>query len=135
MKYFLGTHEVSLLSGGQMALPAKIRKVLDDESLILSTGFDKCLFGFSPDAWEKIVQSGLDQPVFTADGRQIRRQLFSAADIIQFDSQGRITVPVSLRDYAQLKGETVVIGAGDHFEIWNKGKWETLQKEILDKPE
>lgn len=118
-----------------MALPAKIRKVLEDENVVLSTGFDKCIFGFSPEGWEKMVQAGFDRPVFTADGRLVRRQFFSAADIVQFDSQGRITVPANLRGYAELRTRVVVvIGAGDHFEIWSRNEWDKIKGDILGKP-
>ncbi|MCL4397606.1 cell division/cell wall cluster transcriptional repressor MraZ [Patescibacteria group bacterium] len=113
-----------------MALPSKIRKALGSEELVLSTGFDKCVFGFSPDGWEKMVQAGFDKPVFTADGRLVRRQFFSEAEVIEYDAQGRITVPVELRKYAELKPEVVVVGAGDHFEIWEKKEWEKVKSTL-----
>lgn len=134
LKYFFGTHSIKLIPGGQMALPAKIRKVLDDKNVVLSTGFDKCIFGFAPEGWEKMVQSGFDKPVFTSDGRLVRRQFFSAADIVQYDSQGRISVPPSLRQYAELSGDVVVIGAGDHFEIWSQKEWDKIKDQVSGNP-
>ncbi len=134
LKYFFGTYEVTLVSGGQMNLPSKIRKSLDGSDLVLTTGFDKCVFGFSPSGWEEMVKSGIDKPVFTSDGRVVRRQFFSGADIIEFDAQGRVTVPQNLRDYAGLNNKIVVIGAGDHFEIWSKSEWDKIKDDILGKP-
>ncbi len=131
LKYFFGTYEISLVTGGQMNLPAKIRKSLNGKDLVLTTGFDKCIFGFVPGNWEKMVQSGLDKPVFTNDGRTVRRQFFSAADIIEFDNQGRIIVPANLREYADLKAKVMVIGAGDHFEIWAKDEWNKIKNEFI----
>ena len=130
LKYFFGTHEVKLIPGGQMALPAKIRRVLEDENVVLSNGFDKCIFGFSPEGWDKMVQAGFDKPVFTADGRTVRRQFFSVVEITQYDSQGRISVPSGLREYAGLKSDVCVIGAGDHFEIWDRQEWEKIKKDL-----
>lgn len=134
LNYFFGTHEVKLIPAGQMALPSKIRKVLNDKNVVLSTGFDKCIFGFAPEGWEKMVQAGFDKPVFTADGRLVRRQFFSAADIVEYDSQGRISVPANLRQYAGLSSDVVVIGAGDHFEIWDKNEWKKIEPDIVGKP-
>ncbi len=131
-KYFLGTYEPKLLAGGQLALPAKIRRVLNDDNLILSTGFDKCIFGFSPEGWEKIIQAGFDRPVFTADGRIIRRQIFSAAEEVEMDPQGRFSVPANLREFADLSQDIVVIGAGDHFEIWNKANWTQMRDKLKE---
>lgn len=126
MKYFLGTYEPKLLPNGQIALPAKIRRVLSGDEFIFSMGFDKCVFGFSVDGWDKIVQPGLDKPVYESEGRNLRRQIFSTAEEVNLDTQGRCSVPQVLRDYAGLDEEIVVIGAGDHFEIWDKGEWKKV---------
>ena len=41
----------------------------------------------------------------------------------ELDTQGRIVVPVSLREYIGLQKEIAVIGAFKHVEIWNRDKW------------
>ncbi len=126
MNYLLGTYEPTLLPNFQLALPVKIRKALRGDSIILSTGFDTCIFGFSPDSWEKIVQPGLDKEIYTSEGRAIRRQMFGAAEEVKADTQGRVGLPQHLRSYAgiEIGDELVVIGAGDHFEIWKKQEYE-----------
>ncbi len=126
MKYFLGTYEPTLLAAGQIALPAKIRRVIDGETIILSIGFENCVFGFAPDGWEKLVAESISEPSYTEGGRKLRRQLFAKAEEVKMDGQGRFVIPIGLREYANLKEEIVVIGAGDHFEIWNKSEWENL---------
>lgn len=134
MKYFLGTYEPALLPHGQMSLPRKIRDVIDSDSAILSVGFDRCVFGFSREGWEKIVAEGVDKPSYTVEGRQLRRQIFGSAEEVNLDNQGRIVVPMGLREYAQIKKDVVVVGAGDHFEIWAKEEWakysEMLKKNV-----
>ena len=39
------------------------------------------------------------------------------------DSQGRILIPPTLREYAELKKDVTVIGMIDHVEIWDSEKW------------
>jgi len=132
MKYFLGTYEPTLLTGGQVALPKKIRQVIDGNQIILSVGFDRCVSGFSLDGWEMIVQEGISKPSYTQEGRQLRRQIFGSAEEVKMDSQGRFVVPISLRDYAGLTSEIIVIGAGDHFEIWDKSEWVKVRQENIN---
>ena len=39
------------------------------------------------------------------------------------DRQGRVTIPQSLRDYANLSREVAVIGTGSRAEIWDAQAW------------
>ena len=39
------------------------------------------------------------------------------------DGQGRVVIPAHLRQWAGLGGETVVIGASRHLEVWEPGRW------------
>ena len=56
--------------------------------------------------------------------------------IVELDGQGRVVLPDPLLSWAGLKGkvgeELVIIGVGDHFEIWQSDNWNTklTKKEI-----
>jgi len=43
------------------------------------------------------------------------------------DKQGRVLVPDNLRDYADLGNEVVIVGVGDHIEIWSPERWEAFK--------
>ena len=43
------------------------------------------------------------------------------------DKQGRVTIPVALRQYASLVRELTVIGAGNHAEIWDATAWQNFE--------
>ena len=123
---FLGTFRPKLLSSGQISLPAKLRANLSGNKAVLTTGFESCIYGFSLTDWERIALSELTKPLSTEEGRKIRRQFFAAAEEIDLDSQGRFVIPEYLRVYAGVNGELVVVGAGDHFEIWESVNWEKI---------
>lgn len=59
------------------------------------------------------------------EGRDIARAMSSQASFVDFDSQWRITIAPNLRDYARLEIEKPVkiVGAVDHVEIWEPGRW------------
>lgn len=125
MNYFLGTYEPTLLPNFQLALPAKIRRSVRGDTVVLSAGFDTCIFGFDPVSWEKVVQPTLDKEISTGEGRSLRRQLFAQAEEVKTDGQGRLSLPQALREFAGIGigDELIVLGAGDHFEIWTKEKY------------
>ena len=121
---FLGSWEPSFdLNTRRIALPIKIRDYLATSELILSFGFEKCLFGFDSESWEKESAKQIASPITERSARDIRRFFFSTATIVKLDDQGRFVIPSGLLQYAQIT-KPVIIGAGDYFEIWNKEVWD-----------
>jgi MraZ protein len=47
------------------------------------------------------------------------------------DPQGRILIPQTLREDAQLSGEVVVMGKHDHLEVWNN---EMVRRSMQEEP-
>ncbi|MBI3386028.1 division/cell wall cluster transcriptional repressor MraZ [Candidatus Gottesmanbacteria bacterium] len=125
MKLFLGQYDHSLDDRGRITLPRKIRAEIEERELILAKGFDPCMFGFDKGSWEKEAAKHLESPVTEPRGRKLRRYLFSSAEKVEIDKLGRILLPAQLKEYAGVSREVVVVGAGDHFEIWDKARWKT----------
>ncbi|MBI2598883.1 hypothetical protein HYW40_01575 [Candidatus Curtissbacteria bacterium] len=96
---------------------------------MLSFGFEKCIFGFDTKIWESQSKKQLEEPLNLRSARNIRRFFFSSAVTSSLDDQGRFIIPGNLLEYAQLKNP-VIIGAGDHFEIWEEMLWESLKKQL-----
>lgn len=109
-----------------MVLPSKLRANLSGKKAVLAKGFDKCVYGFKPETWEKLAEAELLKPLLTEEGRRMRQKVFSQAEEIDLDAQGRFVVPGYMRDYAGIEEDLVFVGAGDHFEIWDKKEWEAL---------
>lgn len=130
IKMFLGEYRPNLTEGGRLSLPKKIREQVRGEGLILSRGFEKCLFGYDREDWTKEAEKQVNLPISDLQVRTLKRYMFSGAAEVEFDDQGRIVLPQSLKEYAQIVDETVVIGAGDHFEIWNQINWQEHLKSI-----
>ena len=49
---------------------------------------------------------------------------------MELDRQGRFVVPGSLRAWADLAGEAVIVGARDHVEIWAPARWAAYSAEM-----
>ena len=123
MKVFLGEYDHSIDERGRITLPRKIRFEINDHECILSRGFDNCIFGYDKDRWEKESERQLERPITEEKGRNIRRYMFSGAEKVEIDKLGRILVPTHLKEYAVIGKEVIIIGAGDHIEIWDKDAW------------
>jgi MraZ protein len=123
MKLFLGEYDHAIDDRSRVTLPRKIRQEIGAEEVIVSRGFDACIFGFDRESWEREATKQLEAPVTNETARSIRRYMFAGAEKVEMDKLGRILLPALLKEYAGITGEVVIIGAGDHFEIWDRNKW------------
>ena|SRR3989338_2533259 len=130
MSVFLGEFQHNLDDRGRLSLPKKLRQELASIEVVLTRGFENCIFGYPKELWLDEAKRQLEIPVFEEKGRNLRRYVFSAAVTAEIDKLGRVLIPTNLKDYAQIKNEVTVIGAGDHFEIWDSQKWKEYLKTI-----
>jgi len=121
---FLGTHTPRLDEKGRLILPAKYRDELA-EGVVITKGQERCLYVFPLVEFGRVTEAMRTAPVTRKDLRDYSRVLFASAFDEVPDKQGRITVPPSLRTYAGLERDCVVIGANTRMEIWDAGAWET----------
>lgn len=120
---FLGTHTPRLDDKGRLALPAKFRSDLEG-GLVITKGQERCLFVFPMVEFTRITNLLREAPVTQRSVRDYSRVFFASASHEVPDSQGRITVPAPLRDYAGLSKDCVVIGANSRVEVWDAGAWQ-----------
>lgn len=123
----LGTYELNLIGKNRLVLPSKLRKEISGDRIVLSMGFEPCIFGFEEKKWEEVTAPDLSRPLSDQEGRNLRRKMFSNAVVVEIDSHSRFVIPENLIK-APLGGPITIIGAGDHFEIWESKKWEEYLK-------
>ena len=127
---FFGEYQINFSGSGRLLLPKKIRELLKGNTFILTKGFGICLAGYDKDDWEKRAVELLNPSLLQPNDMDNRRYIFSSLVYLEIDEQGRFVVPKNLLEYGQLKEKVVVIGAGDHFEIWEDEKWKEYSKTI-----
>jgi MraZ protein len=121
---FLGTHQPRLDEKGRLFLPAKYREDLAG-GVVITKGQEHCLFVWPRDEFAGLTEKLRNAPVTDKVSRDYLRVLFSGASDQLPDRQGRITIPPTLRTYAGLQRDCVVIGANTRLEIWDNQTWET----------
>lgn len=127
---FFGEYQINFSGSGRLLLPKKLRELLKGNTFILTKGFGNCLSGYDKDDWEKRASELLNPSLLQPTDMDNRRYIFSSLVYLEIDDQGRFVVPKNLLEYGQLKDKAVIIGVGDHFEIWETKKWETYKLKI-----
>lgn len=137
MRMFLGEYQPNITEGSRIALPKKLRDQIHGEEVILSRGFEKCIFLYDKEDWVNEAQKQVDSPITDLKTRDIKRYMYSSASEAGIDTQGRIVLPTNLKEYAGVDKKTAIIGAGDHVEIWDYKNWsdhlEIISQELSSK--
>lgn len=120
---FMGEFHHNIDQKGRMIIPAKFREDLG-ESFVLTRGMDQCLFVYPLEEWKVLEEKLKKLPLTKKDARAFTRFFFSGATECELDKQGRINVVPTLRSYALLEKECVIIGVSSRLEIWSKSNWE-----------
>ena len=115
---FTGTYQNSIDSKNRMIIPSRYRDQLGGHCM-LTRGFDRCLYIYSMDDYEVLVNKIRKLPQSDRDVRKFIREFFSNTEECHLDSQGRILIPQHLRDYAGINKNLVTKGALDKIEIWS----------------
>jgi|SRR3989344_1380746 len=128
---FLGKYTAQLSDGGRLSIPKKIRREVQNGEVILFTGFEQCIYGFNKNTWQETTRTELEKPFFLDhEGRDIRRKINMTATLATLDAQSRIVIPDTMLQFTSISDAITIIGAGDHFEIWDKKTWEEYSKEL-----
>ena len=123
---FRGRYEHALDSKGRISIPSKFREILNkkyDDRLII-TNFDHCLLAFPYEEWNQLVEQKVGSfSILKKETSAFLRFFYSSAIDCNVDTHGRLLIPQTLRDYANLKKEVVLVGEGRFFEIFAKEQW------------
>lgn len=118
----IGEYEHSLDVKGRLIMPAKLRTDMG-EKFIITKGLDGCLFVFSQNEWSNFESKLKELPLTNKNARDFVRFFLSGATECEIDKQGRFLLVNTLREYAEITKEVIIIGVGTRLEIWNKDKW------------
>ncbi len=121
---FLGEFEYKIDQKGRVPIPPKFRRELKD-GVVLTAGMEKCIITYSLPEWKKLADTLTTGSVTPSKLRRLNRAIFANAFILSIDGQGRLVLPIPLRQYAGIEDEVIIAGANTYFELWNKEQWES----------
>ncbi len=119
----MGEYQHNMDKKGRVIIPAKFRDQLGDQ-FVATRGLDNCLFVYPMQEWSVLEEKLSSLPITSKNARTFTRFFFSGATECQLDKQGRISIPVNLRNFADLQKEIIIIGLSSRIELWAKETWD-----------
>lgn len=128
MKFF-GTYYHNLDAKGRLVIPARFREELKDlQKLYILQGFEGALSLYTEEAYLKELAFLEKQNFKNAEARAYVRTIYASIEQLEVDKAGRITLPVRVLKKYDIGTKVIVIGVGDHLEIFDEERYLTLEE-------
>lgn len=127
---FLGEYSHNIDEKGRLTLPARWREELG-QRVVVTRGMEPCLFVFPAAKFETFLNEINTVGMTASDARGLSRFFSSKATDDELDKQGRVSLPQTLRDFANLNGEVMVVGNFDHIELWMPSRYEHVDADLV----
>jgi MraZ protein len=101
---------------------------------VLTAWLDGCLAVWPPATWASLAGRITALPMSQGGARTFGRLLFSSAVEFAFD-RGGIRLPEAHRRLAGIEDRAILVGAGDHAELWSPDRWAEASSRGLDEAE
>ena len=126
---FFGNFAHTLDEKGRLMIPRKMREELGFKVYIMQ-GFDGALSIFTEAKYQKLVEEYSKLPFNQRKNRDYLRLQFSSTHEMDVDKVGRVQLPTALLNKFNISREVIVLGIGDHIEIWDAKKYEEYENGI-----
>ena len=128
MSNFLGSHAINMDAKGRLAIPAKVREELAQlcgGRIVLTANADeeKCLLLYPEPEWEALRPKIEALPNMNKAVKRLQRLVLGNAAPMELDASGRILVPQTLRNHANLEKRLMLVGLGKKYELWSEESW------------
>ncbi len=126
---FLGEYKCSADAKGRLMVPSKLRECFPEgEQIYLVRSLDRCINLYTESRWNVFEEKILTLP--ETESREVRRFFYSSMQEAEPDGQGRILLPVGLREYAGITKAVIVLGCGDHVELWDEESYRDYTEKV-----
>lgn len=113
-----------------MAIPARIRDALVESCggrlVVTAHTEDRCLLVYPEPEWLMLLPQIEALPSFNKVSQRVKRILIGYATLLEIDTNGRVLVPPTLREYANLDKKMMLVGQGKKLELWSEESWLAL---------
>lgn len=128
-----GEYRNTLDEKGRILIPSKLKGELfgnsDKNVLVVTQSFDRCLWLYTVDEWKSLSEKVMESASpFNSQNRLVLRTLVAPAQEIELDKAGRLSIPQSLREYAGLTKDCVILGINKYMELWDSETYSTYLK-------
>jgi len=132
---FYGEYRHTVDEKSRLSIPSRFRTLLvgdGNDKFYLTRGLDKHLLLCTTTKWQELETKFTKHSLTNAAARNFKRAFYSGAGEVTFDKQGRIAIPPTLLEYAEIRREVVIVGVSDAIEIWDADKWSKSIGSLLE---
>lgn len=138
MPSFSGKYYYTIDPKGRIIIPAPFREIISSnystKLYVTNAPFDKCLYIYPMEEWSRHLEKIRTKPRSDEAIRYYLRRVIASAVEIEIDKQGRILIPASLREDANLNANVVMAGQIEKIELWDRNEWDgSFDPEKIDK--
>ena len=130
MPSFSGKYYYTVDPKGRIIIPAPFREIItsnySSKLYITNAPFDKCLFIYPMEEWNKLQEQIRTKPKSDEAIRFFLRRVIASATETEMDRQGRLLVPIALREDANINSNVVMAGQIERIELWDRSEWDVL---------
>ena len=134
---FLSTHENKLDKKGRVSVPASFRSYLSN----MGYGGVICYPSFNNPSIEACPQSRIEKLSESIDSLnpfEEKRDIFATSVLadsvnLQFDNEGRVSIPNKLLEHARIKNSMLFVGQGKTFQVWEPKLFEKFKTQARKK--
>jgi MraZ protein len=134
--HFRGRFEIKVDPKGRLSLPPAYRPSSPRSPQLIITNSrylgKSCLHVYTLSEWEKLERKIAKLSSLKAEVQAFSRFYLSGGQLVEVDSQNRILVPQSLRKFASLESQAVLVGLGAKFEIWSLENWNQIYNNLTE---
>jgi len=125
---YLGSYAINMDAKGRLAIPGKVRDTLMDDcggSLVVTAHTEeRCLLIYPEPQWRELLPRIEALPNINRKASRMQRLLLGYATSLEVDeSNGRVLLPPTLREYAGLEKKLMLVGQGKKLELWSESNW------------
>ena len=131
---YFGSYEHTLDEKNRLLIPKKLKEGLKENAfLYILKGFEGCLAVYNQEEFDKLIKQSESISFNKKNSRDYLRLMLSSVTELSIDKVGRIQLPQQLINKFQISRNVIIIGVYDHFEIWDKTKYEEYQSEANER--
>lgn len=128
-KELRGRFQIKLDAKGRLNTPSALKSVAANTTFVLTNSQYqgcRCLDVYTLEEWQKLEEKIARMSTLKKEVQAFQRFYIAGGQKVDSDAQGRLLIPKSLREYANLQDHTVLVGMGTKFELWNQGDWDRI---------
>jgi MraZ protein len=128
IRMFRGLSSISVDAKGRLAIPARFRDALNSlpgpELILTLNPWDRALWLYPASEWEQIERKLSALSDFDKHSRRTKQIMRGYATDCVCDGQGRVLLPLELRQLAGIDRQVALLGQGNKCEIWDAATWQ-----------